>query len=316
MESLRPAPPRPHDRRVDRPDRRCRGDHPVRVRRRRLAVRRDHPRRTAWPVGPDRTRRGARRARRLGDDRRRALSRARWAHRRRRRRCSSSPARTASMPSSGDRSTATLLAEFDDLGIVSVERADGRPGDRDRVRDHVRVRLAGHALASRPSHRRALATRRTVGRCVAADDRPAGRVRVDRRHDDRPVPRAPQRRGPRARAPGDPHRLRRVRDRRDAGVVAHDRGLVRDGWHVRDRPAARRVRARRGVASRRASREQAERVRRLRLGSRLDGLDGARRHAIVWRSSVGRTAGSSSVRRSPSAPICAGPCGVRCRCST
>ena len=38
--------------------------------------------------------------------------------------------------------------------------------------------------------------------------------------------------------------------------------------------------------------------------------------ATVWRSSAARTAGSSSVRRSRSGPICAGPCGAPCRCST
>ena len=66
---------------------------------------------------------------------------------------------------------------------------------------------------------------------------------------DRLVPRAPQR--CRARRPNadDPERLRRVRDHRDADVVADDRGLVRGRGSVRDRRAAGRLRARRGVAS-------------------------------------------------------------------
>ena len=281
----------------------------------RLAVRSDHPRRAAGSGRADRARCGAGRPGRLGDDRRRAVRRPRWADGRR---------RFAAPRHEHERRRHHRAAVARRRAARRVRRSrhrfgrrpDGRPGDRDGVRDHVRVRFAGHAVASRTADRRTLATRSTVGRRVAADDRATRRVPVSRRDDDRAVPGPSQRRDPRAGSSGDPHRLRRVRDRRDTGVVSNGRGVVRDRRHVRDRRAARRVRARRGMASRRPARQQAERVRRLRGGGRLDGVDGHRRAATGWRSSAVRTVGSSSVRRSRSVPISAGPCGVRCRCST
>ena len=52
-------------------------------------------------------------------------------------------------------------------------------------------------------------------------------VPVARRHGDRAVPHPPRRRHAGARRADDPQRLRRVRHRRDAGVVAADRRVVR-----------------------------------------------------------------------------------------
>ena len=88
----------------------------------------------------------------------------------------------------------------------------------------------------------------------------------------------------------DAHRLRRVRDRRIAVVGGARRGVVRGGWCVRSRRSARRLRARRGLASCRPPGQQAERVRRLPRGRRLAGRSRATRRATCWPSRADRTA--------------------------
>ena len=196
---------------------------------------------------------------------------------------------------------------------MSADRATGRGVGR-----HVGFDAPSALWPSRPSSvpERGEARRGRPPRIAAA--RPCSQVTYPSLDgtDDRDVPDPPRRRRARARHPDDPQRLRRVRHRRDAGVVADDRRVVRAGRAVRDRRAARRDRARRGVAPRRAPGEQAERVRRLPRRRRLAGGDRAHVDASGWRSSVGRTAGSSSAPRSRSGPICAARCGAACRCST
>ena len=138
---------------------------------------------------------------------------------------------------------------------------------------------------------------------------------VARRHRDRPVPDAPADVEP-ARTPRHPHRLRRLRHRRDAGVVADDRRLVRAGRPVRGRrPARRRTRtARRGTTP--AAGAQAERVRRLPRRRRPPGRDGpdvARPPGdpgrLERRAARGR-------RAHPAPRPVPRPCTARCRCST
>ena len=202
-----------------------------------------------------------------------------------------------------------------------VGRVDvGRPGDRPRRGRHRRVRRAVPRLAvarrrRRPGNRDSRRDGHVEDRHPDAGRQP-GDVPVARRDRDRDVPDPPRRCRTGPGHTDDPQRLRRVRHRRDAGVVADDRRVVRAGRAVRDRRPARRDRARRGLARRRPPGEQAERVRRLPRRRRLAGGDRAARRGSGWRSTAVRTAGCSSVPRSRSGPTCAPRCRAACRCST
>ena len=157
-------------------------------------------------------------------------------------------------------------------------------------------------------------TAKTAGDPAAR--RQPGDVPVARRDRDRDVPDPPRRRRAGARHPDDPQRLRRVRHRRDAGVVADDRRVVRAGRAVRDRRPAGRDRARRGVARRRAPGEQAERVRRLPRRRRLVGGDRAHvARAAGDRRTVERRAAGRCGAHAAARPVRA-RCRAVCRCST
>ena len=161
-------------------------------------------------------------------------------------------------------------------------RAHRRPGHRSGLRRRRLVRRADRRVACRPWRDRnplVPAARRRRGR--AAPRRQPGHVPLCRWHGDRALPRPPRRRGSRARRTADPQRLRRVRDHRDARVVAADRRVVRGGRGVRDRRSPRWPRGGRGVASRRPPRAQAERVRRLPRRRRLAGRRGPGRAGAV-----------------------------------
>ena len=93
--------------------------------------------------------------------------------------------------------------------------------------------------------------------------RVAGALPLGRRHRDRAVPDPPRRRATRRGHALHPDRLRRVRHRRDAGVVADHRGVGRGRGAVRRRRAPGRLRGGRGVAPGRPPPAQAAGLRRL-----------------------------------------------------
>ena len=202
--------------------------------------------------------------------------------------------------SSGSRPTARRSAPVDGVGeLVAVAGLDRRPRDAARrspssTRSTRRRRCGGSSTAGR---RAVVAGRRRPTAVVPTLTVSQVDVPVARRHDDRDVPDPPRRRRAGPDDAGDPQRLRRVRHRRDAGVVAADRRVVRGRRPVRHRRPARRARARRGVAPRRPARQQAERVRRLPRRRRLARRRRASPAATGWPSSAGRTAGCSSAPR-------------------
>ena len=227
-------PPRPVDGGVAHADRGRRGDIAVRVQRRREVARRRHDRRgTAWTRRPY----PARRAGRLGDDRRRGRRRAvpprrvvRRSSRRRhlpRRRCH---------PPLRRRWASTRHVE----GIGDVVAVAGLTADRDTGAAFAVVDsfAAPTALWRVDGDRTAVVRRsgRRRRRAVAFGE--PGDVPVARRHVDRVVPDPPRRRHAGPGCAGDPQRLRRFRHRRDAGVVAADRRMVRGRRAVCDRRAA------------------------------------------------------------------------------
>ena len=149
-------------------------------------------------------------------------------------------------------------------------------------------------LDAAASWSRARRARSTTACSTAAVRRVAGALPVGRRHRDRAVPRPPRRRAARRGHALHPHRLRRVRHRRDAGVVTDHRGVGRGRRAVRRRRAAGRLRGGRGVAPGRPPRAQAARLRRLPRRRRPPRRRRGAPRGTGWPSGAAPTAGCSS----------------------
>ncbi len=207
-----------------------------------------------------------------------------------------------------------------DSGVASVVSMSADRPDGPRRGRHRRVRRAVPLLALLsvvgPGKRDARREERREGCRDPSADRQPGDVPVARRDRDRDVPHPSRRRRSGPGHADDPQRLRRLRHRRDAGVVADDRRVVRARRAVRDRRTARRDRARRDVARRRPTRATS-RTCSTTSTPRPTGWSrpGARRGS-GWRSTAGRTAGCSSAPPSRNGPTCAPRCRAACRCST